>query len=826
MAPQARILFIDAYDSFSNNIIALLETELDVEVVKVHIDSHFPSLPTFVSQFSAVVCGPGPGHPTNIAEVGLFRDVWALESSAIKPVLGICLGFQSLIVHCGGKVQQLTQGRHGIETRVTSSATSIFSNLPWIHTVQYHSLHGTLGHKHTKSEESYRIWEPSESCPDLLPLAWELENEAERYEGFHRNMEPILMAVKHVEKPFYGIQFHPESVCSEQDARQVIVNWWNASSMWLQQHKPINCIYPGVEPPRTLSACAYESSDDEVLDGFPERPNLQTPLTPLSSTSASPSPTTLPELISTYIELGCLTVPRVCESLHLEMGEMVVLDSEKRIMPSLGVSSVVGIVEPGTLRMKYSVGTDFVIIQEDAQETHVSLDTEGGDIFAFLKAFMANRKIVQHGDCAFCGGLMGYITYEGCLETIGVPASCYANRPDVCFVFVERSIVIDHLKNTLHVQSLKESDDLKETGWVMKTAAMLSALAKQESTSVRGDLEAKSAVPSEAQCNQPAESQYKHKISQCQEQIRAGNSYELCLSDQTTIRIRKDRGQHLSPWARYLQLRESNPAPFAAYLRLGALTLLSTSPERFMSWSRFEYSPSVNESESPVLVSTCQFRPIKGTVSKQRVTEEGRVEQVSKAEATRLLSVEKERAENLMIVDLIRHDLYSVVSPWHVDVKALMAVEEYETLYQLVSVIEGKLFRALRPVHNPKPSPRGRRYSYTSGIDVLAASLPPGSMTGAPKLRSCQILQDIEGHQPRSIYSGVLGYMCVSGKGDFSVVIRSAFRWDESRDGKDDEECWRIGAGGAVTGLSTEEGEWAEMLAKLKSTLGGFVNAH
>lgn len=826
MAPQARVLFIDAYDSFSNNIIALLETELDVEVVKIHIDSRFPSLPNYVSQFSAVVCGPGPGHPTNIAEVGLFRDIWALESCAIKPVLGICLGFQSLVVHCGGKVQQLSQGRHGIETRVTSSSKSIFSNLPWVHTVQYHSLHGSLGHRYTKGQESSRIWEPSESCPDLLPLAWELENEAERHGGFHRNMEPILMAVKHVEKPFYGIQFHPESVCSKDDARQVIVNWWDESSVWLQQHKPINCIYPGVEPHKTLFAWAYESSDDEIIDGFPERPDLQTPFEPLSSTSASPSPTPLPDLISTHMELGCLTVPRVCESLHLEMGEMVVLDSEKRIMPSLGVSSVIGIVEPSTLRMTYSIGTGFVVIQEDAQETRVSLDTEGGDIFAFLKAFMADRKIFQQDDRAFCGGLMGYITYEGCLETIGVPASCHANRPDVCFVFVERSIVIDHLKNTLHVQSLNKRDGLRETGWVMETAAMLSALAKLESTLLYCDLMVKSAVPSEAQCNQPAESQYRHKVSLCQEQIRAGNSYELCLSDQTTIHIRKDKGQYLSPWVRYLHLRERNPAPFAAYLRLGALTLLSTSPERFMSWSRFEYSPSLIKNEPPAVVSTCQFRPIKGTVSKQRATEDGRIEEVSKEEATRLLSVEKERAENLMIVDLIRHDLYNVVSPWDVEVKALMAVEEYETLYQLVSVIEGKLCRALRPMHSPTPTPHGRRCSNRTGIDVLAASLPPGSMTGAPKLRSCQILQDIEEHQPRSIYSGVLGYMCVSGKGDFSVVIRSVFKWDDSGDGGHDEECWRIGAGGAVTGLSTEEGEWAEMVAKLKSTLGGFVNPH
>ncbi len=100
-------------------------------------------------------------------------------------------------------------------------------------------------------------------------------------------------------------------------------------------------------------------------------------------------------------------------------------------------------------------------------------------------------------------------------------------------------------------------------------------------------------------------------------------------------------------------------------------------------------------------------------------------------------------------------------------------------------------------------------------LDCLAASLPPGSMTGAPKKRSCELLREIENGRPRSVYSGVLGYMCVSGKGDFSVVIRSVYRWDE---GEESHKTWNIGAGGAVTTLSTEDGEWDEMLTKLRST--------
>jgi para-aminobenzoate synthetase len=106
------------------------------------------------------------------------------------------------------------------------------------------------------------------------------------------------------------------------------------------------------------------------------------------------------------------------------------------------------------------------------------------------------------------------------------------------------------------------------------------------------------------------------------------------------------------------------------------------------------------------------------------------------------------------------------------------------------------------------------------GIDVLAASLPPGSMTGAPKKRSCQLLRAIEEEKPRSIYSGVLGYMDVGGGGDFSVVIRTAYRWDDET--TETGETWRIGAGGAITDMSQEMSEWDEMNTKVDAVLRSF----
>ena len=141
----------------------------------------------------------------------------------------------------------------------------------------------------------------------------------------------------------------------------------------------------------------------------------------------------------------------------------------------------------------------------------------------------------------------------------------------------------------------------------------------------------------------------------------------------------------------------------------------------------------------------------------------------------------------------VYHEL-TCTSAHNVEVPKLMSVEEYESVFQLVSVIQGDLAG--------------------SGTAVLAASLPPGSMTGAPKKRSCELLQDLEGGKARGLYSGVFGYLDVGGGGDFSVVIRSAFKWGG--------EDWRIGAGGAVTALSDANAEWDEMLAKRENVLRAF----
>lgn len=800
MACQSRVLFIDAYDSFSNNIIALLRSQCNVHVTKVYIDAEIADLEAFLEPYVAVVCGPGPGHPARSDDVGLFSKIWTLSDNNMLPVLGICLGFQSLAYTFGATICRLPQPRHGIRTRIVSSMSSIFEDTQHFHTIQYHSLYVDVG-QYNSTELDPNLWKPFEPCLELQPLAWEFETQAELDSTLRANPSAILMAIKHLQKPFYGIQFHPESVCSDSSASQVVSKWWLASLAWIASNRPSK----------------LEIADNNALER-PDASNWKTALqtqagcwkfrgTSTNTTHPKGAPTSdlhlqhsesqvRLRLASSTLPRRNLTVESIIEVLGLEEDEIVILDSEMRQLPELGETSIIGIILPDTTKFKYRVGTRYVALEQADRMELIDLGLHNNDVFSIIKAFMSEHVIDEHYDRPFCGGLIGYINYEACLETMGIHVPPSSHGPDICFAFVEHSILIDHTNQVVYLQSLETYESSPEVSrWLDEVTTKIDAISRRQS---HGNSVAEFLSKQAFQSTLPVESEYRSKIAECKELINDGESYELCLTDQTSLALAAGS----SSWDMYCKLRRQNPAPFASYVRLGPLTLLSTSPERFLSWSRAESSSHKADDESSDQYITCQFRPIKGTVQKRQVRSDGSVHLMSREEATSILATDKEQAENLMIVDLIRHDLGAVCE--NVYVKALMVVEEYESVFQLVSVIEGRLAIST-----------GLNSNKLSGIDCLAASLPPGSMTGAPKRRSCQLLRQIETAKPRSVYSGVLGYMCVSGKGDFSVVIRSIFKWSD--DGRP-SESWNIGAGGAITTLSSEDDEWEEMLAKLRTT--------
>ncbi len=267
--------------------------------------------------------------------------------------------------------------------------------------------------------------------------------------------------------------------------------------------------------------------------------------------------------------------------------------------------------------------------------------------------------------------------------------------------------------------------------------------------------------------------EYAAAFGRVQEHLRAGNSYEVNLT------YRTETPSDLAPLAAYLRLRAVNPAPYAGYLQHDVpghrAWLLSSSPERY------------------ALVTAdrvLETKPIKGTTLRGSTPEE------DEEARARLAGDAKFRSENLMIVDLLRNDLSMVCDPGTVEVPVVMDVESYPSVHQLVSTVRGRLTDGV------------------STVAALRALFPAGSMTGAPKLRTMQIVEEVEA-TPRGVYAGAFGWLAADGRADLGVVIRSLMT---SGDG-----VYRLGTGGGITVRSDVEEEYAESrwkAARLLAALG------
>lgn len=818
-----RLLFIDAYDSFSNNIISLLETTISCTVRTVKIDhpvllASDDALYDELSHYDAVVCGPGPGSPENEKDVGIFRKIWRLSNEHMLPVLGICLGFQSLCLEFGGKICRLKGPQHGIVRKVThigegtQARGTPFEGVGILRATHYQSLCADVGQNEISQEQWARSrWDESRFCRDLIPLAY-AESDLSIPNDSGIKDDRLLVAVQHTSKPFFALQYHPESICTEPESHKIIANWFESAKVWNHQHRRTQ--RANLEPLRGKQVVPPSLLSQSLGSGnlFGRYLKPQDDLVCFWESLEYPVGISITDLTHEF----CPTKSIVLESTNTH--ELLEGTADVRGRFSIIALDTVGLV-------KYRVGTDQITTESVHGEETVNL--AGASPWTYVAKYIQAWHVTEGPqDTPFWGGLMGHTTYELGLESIDVAStkSRVDSRPDMCLAWVTDSVVVDHRENKVYIQLLRSrnskgsiqpimddlvgrlqafiqakapifpesSEDSDSESIGMPTPSSTPALSASSSQT---DLHTsklplmlqqdKSTVVS---VNKPVDNEYEEKVRSCQSFISAGDSYELCLTDQTTVT------RPVEPaWDLYLKLRARQPAPFASFISLGGATLVSSSPERFLTWNENNH---------------CSLRPMKGTVRKSP--------QINTLEkATALLDVPKEKAENLMIVDLVRHDLHGICGSGNVQVPRLCVVEEYKSVYQMISVVEGQI---------PPSSPENKHIEHT-GLDVLAASLPPGSMTGAPKKRSCEILQGIE-EQERSLYSGVVGYIDVRGRGDWSVTIRSMFKWDDEDEEVDGQkmEKWHIGAGGAVTTLSTAVGEREEMSTKLSGTVGTLLS--
>lgn len=334
-------------------------------------------------------------------------------------------------------------------------------------------------------------------------------------------------------------------------------------------------------------------------------------------------------------------------------------------------------------------------------------------------------------------------------------------RDDALFFAPNIVLVIDHRSKKMFAHA-----DAEQASWLTEELRHFSDLPRTQAP-----------LPAVEFTCADTESGYKEKIARAQHEIYEGNTYEVCLTTELNSHV-----EHFSPFEAYCRMRVSSPAPFAHFLKLGRTQVASISPERFLSLTAS---------------GALRAEPIKGTRPR------GADKASDQALKHDLSASPKDRAENIMIVDLLRNDLSHHANPGSVRVTRLCAVESYATVHQMVSTIDAQL--------------RDRALS----AQAIHEAFPPGSMTGAPKLSTMNILDELEEYRARGLYSGAVGYLGADGCADFSVVIRTLV-CDQLHD-----ESWKlsVGLGGAITADSDADDEWAEVITKSVGVLSAIGSA-
>jgi para-aminobenzoate synthetase len=661
-----KTLLIDNHDSFTYNLFQLLAAVNGEEPEVVRNDAA-PWTELAGLGFDNVVISPGPGRPEEPRDFGVCAD--AIRAARV-PLLGVCLGHQGVGHIAGAAVVHAPEVMHGRLSSVYHDGSELFAGIPQgFQVVRYHSLCLT------------------EPLPEALrATAW--------------TSDGVLMGVAHAERPIWGVQFHPESICTEW-GRRLLENFGDLTGLRARPRPAPAPRRPKAPPALTVRTRRLDSLHD-------------------------------PEQLFTGLYAG---------EDHAFWLDTSMVDEGSRFsfMGAAGgpLSSVV----------TYDVA-------EHRLEVRSGGETEVRDqsIFDYLSEELQRRRVRSDElPFDFNGGFVGWFGYE-------LKADCdgrlrhRSTMPDAAFLFADRLIAIDHRAGCTYLVSVGEGDE-----WLREMESRLEELPPLSPPEADGG-----GWP-DFRLSRSRE-RHLEDIGRIKRHLTDGETYEVCLTNKVHADISP------APLPLYRTLRRVNPAPFSSYLRFGEYAVLSSSPERFLRVGRDRWM---------------EAKPVKGTTPRGR----DRAEDLRLAEQLR--TSEKNRAENLMITDVLRNDLGMVCEVGTVDVPHLMAIESYETVHQLVSTVRGRLREDIAP-------PQGMR-----------ACFPGGSMTGAPKQRTMEIIDELEG-EPRGVYSGAIGYLGLSGGCDLSIVIRTIVM---------DGGSTTVGTGGAIVMQSDPEDEYQEALLKASALM-------
>ena len=366
----------------------------------------------------------------------------------------------------------------------------------------------------------------------------------------------------------------------------------------------------------------------------------------------------------------------------------------------------------------------------------------------------------------FCGGAVGYFSYDLChfIERLPSTAVDDLNLPECYLAFYDTVIAFDHLEGRTYIAATG-FPELEERKRKRSAAEKLKEMKSQmlNKPSVIEELRLVSIEEGIVLKSNFSHEEYLEAVKAAREYICAGDIFQVNLSQ------RFETDLNIQPCELYQRLRQINPAPFASYLGFDGVTVVGASPERFLR----------------VQGDWVETRPVKGTRPRGKSVSE------DKTLAQELLSSVKDRAENVMIVDLERNDIGRVCRYGTVKVTELAILETYPTVFHLTSTVEGRL----RPDK--------------TRIDLLKATFPGGSITGAPKVRAMEIIDELEPTR-RSVYTGSIGYLSFSGEMDINIVIRTFLV-------KGGRAYFQVGGG--IVYDSEPEAEYEETLDKAKALI-------
>lgn len=405
-------------------------------------------------------------------------------------------------------------------------------------------------------------------------------------------------------------------------------------------------------------------------------------------------------------------------------------------------------------RFDVLVANPIATLETIAGDTQIKTDTQEfvsqDDPFSLLdelqQQLLPNLELGAEWDLPFVGGALGYFSYDLGRRVESMPelATKDLQTPDMAVGLYEWALVVDHKLEKACVvgQNIEQAWQ-----WLNSQSP-----ADIEDFKLIGDWQ-----------SNMTQASYASRFDRVQEYLLSGDCYQINLAQ------RFNASYQGSEWQAYTKLEAANQAPFSSFIRMPNSAIISVSPERFL-----ELKDNVIET-----------KPIKGTRPRSQNTE------LDQANARDLQTAEKDQAENLMIVDLLRNDIGRVASPGSVHVPKLFDIESFPAVHHLVSTIRADL---------------DTQYS---AADLLRACFPGGSITGAPKVRAMQIIEELEPHR-RSAYCGSIGYISRHGRMDTSITIRTLVAEDNKL------YAW---AGGGVVADSDCAAEYQETLDKLSKIL-------